>query len=135
MSDLLSAASLLLTLMGIVYGLWYTEIVGAQNATVPLLLADRNPVRNQVKAALFAKALPLAVATTVLAAIFFPNASSIAFPWLGALLAAPAQAFSHYNAVTVTFCFVELLSIALAVHTVWLAASLCCKLRKINREN
>ena len=135
MSDLLSAASLLLTLMGIVYGIWYAEIVAAQNADVPLQYADRDTVRGQVKAALFTKALPLAIATTVLAAIFLPNAGTIALSWLGSFLAVTAQAFAHYNAVIATFCFVEILSIALAVQTVALAISLCGKLREINRQN
>jgi hypothetical protein len=131
MSDLLSAASLLLTVLGVVYGTWYSEIVSAIGAPIPDNPPNRGPVRQTVRAALYGKALPLALAAIVLTILFLPDALTIALGGLNALKTAGCVAFHKYNAVEAAFCLVVVLTGALAGYLISLICRLKDKLRKI----
>jgi hypothetical protein len=132
MSDLLSAASLLLTVLGIVYGTWYAEITQALAAVIPDNKDNREPVRRIVRAALWGKAFPLALAAIALTALFLPDALVIAAGGVGVLSAKGVGSFHEYNAVQAAFCLVAVLTGALAVYIVLLVCALRKKLGKIN---
>ena|GEM_PF-1909452 len=132
MADLLSAATLLLTVLGVVYGTWYSEIVGAINATVDPHLANRGPVRRTVRTALYGKAFPLAVIASALTALFLPDAVTIAVNGVRALSTIGCDAFREYNAVQAAFCMVVILTGALAGYLISLVWRLTSKLRTIN---
>ena len=132
MADLLSAASLLLTVLGIVFGAWYPEIVKAREEAVPPQHVDRVAVRRMVRTALYAKALPLALAATILAALFFPNAKTIARGAYGSFMVSGWDAFDKYDAVEAAFCLVVALAGLLAAYLILLAGSLRAKLWRIN---
>jgi hypothetical protein len=131
MSDLLSAASLLLTVLGVVYGTWYSEIVSAIAAPVPDNAPNRGPVRQAVRAALYGKALPQALAATVLTILYLPDALTIALGGLNALRTAGSVAVHEYNAVEAAFCLVVVLTGALACYLISLVCRLKDKLQKI----
>ena len=133
MSDLLSAASLLLTVLGIVYGTWYAEIVNAITMTYPGPVADRVPARRTVRAALYGKALPLALAASILTALFLPDALAIARRGLSSFIALGCNAFHDYNAVNAAFCLVVVLTGALAGYLLFLVFRLATKLRKMRK--
>lgn len=132
MSDLLSAASLLLTVLGIVYGTWYTEIVNAIAMVIPGPVDDRVSVRRTVRAALYGKALPLALAASMLMALFLPDALAIVCGGLSLLHASGCGAFREYNAAEAAFCLVVVLTGALAAYLIFLVSQLKVKLGKIN---
>jgi hypothetical protein len=132
MSDLLSAASLLLTVLGIVYGTWYTEIVNAIAIVIPGPVDDRVHVRRTVRAALYGKALPLALAATMLMVLFLPDALAIVRGGFSLLNALGCGAFREYNAVEAAFCLVVVFTGALAAYLIFLVCQLKVKLGKIN---
>jgi len=115
--DLLTADSLLLTVIGILYGQWYGEIRQAISAKIPQFKADRGDIRKTVNQALFGKALPLAIAAVPLAIIYVPNAWSIG---IAGIFQPKGSAHPGYNAINATFCFVVLLSVLLASHIIYL---------------
>lgn len=131
MSDLLSAASLLLTVLGIVYGSWYAEITSALSAPIPDNPPNRGPVRDTVRGALRGRAYPLASAAVVLTLVFFPDAVAIALNALHSLAKEGSGALLAYNAVQAAFCLVVVLSAALALYLVHLVCALKGKLREI----
>src|SRR5258708_28226825 len=98
MADLLSAASLLLTILGVVFGAWYAEIIAAIGMPIPPHAANRGPVRDAVRAAV-AKALPLALASVILTAIFLPDAVMIVGLGIHALRTLGCGALHQYDAV------------------------------------
>jgi hypothetical protein len=114
MSDLLAAASLLLTILGVVYGTWYAEITNAIGAAIPTHIENRAPVRQTVRAALYAKALPLALAAIVLTGLFLPDVLTITCGGIKAFRSTGINAFHDYNSVEASFCFVVVLTGALA---------------------
>jgi hypothetical protein len=132
MADLLSAASLLLTVLGIVFGAWYPEIVKAREEAVSAQYVDRVAVRRMVRTALYAKALPLALAATILTALFFPDAKTIARGAYGSFMVSGWDAFDKYDAVEAAFCLVVALAGLLAAYLIFLAGSLRAKLWRIN---
>jgi len=132
MSDLLSAASLLLTVLGLVYGTWYPEITQAIDMDYPGPKLDRKPIRRKVSRALWAKALPLAVAAVAVTIIFVPDALVIAAIGLCALWTSGFSSLLKYKAVQAAFCVVVVLTGALAGYLIHLVCDLRAKLRKID---
>jgi hypothetical protein len=133
MSDLLSAASLLLTVLGIVYGTWYAEIVAAIAMDYPDPVADRGLVRGKVRAALYGKALPLALAASILTAVFLPDAWAIGHKGINSFCALGRNALHDYDAVDAAFCLVVFFAAALSVYLLFLVSRLVAKLWKMRR--
>jgi len=132
MADLLSAATLLLTVVGVVYGTWYAEIISAIDVGVPAHAADRGPVRRRVRSALYAKALPLAIAAVILTLLFLPDALVIISSKIHWIRTVGLKALSSYNAVKAAFCFVVLLTGFLAGYLLFLVHRLRAKLQEID---
>lgn len=131
--DLLAAASLLLTALGVVYGTWYPEIVGALAETIPDHRPNRAPVRMKVKSVFVGKALPLVVTAILLTILFLPDAVAIVASGLGQFTKLGIDALHQYNAVEAAFFFVVVLTGALACYLLCLASKLKGKLREIDR--
>ena len=73
MGDLLASASLLLTLIGMLYSLWYPEIIYALELKVKTHSADRVQDHRGSYDIYRSRALPLAVAAVTLTSVFTPN--------------------------------------------------------------
>lgn len=67
--DLLSAAGLLVSVVGILYGVWYPEIKAACDIAPKRYRADRDPQISSLTSALWSRAVPLAVAMGILVAL------------------------------------------------------------------
>jgi hypothetical protein len=132
MSDLLAAASLLLTAAGVIYGTWYAEIVAAIGAEIPVHAANRGPVGLKVGAVLRGKAMPLALIAVILTVVFLPDALRITGRGLNILKTEGLKAFCQYDAVETAFCVVVILDGLLASYLLCLAGALRNKLRRIN---
>lgn len=124
MKDLLSAASLLLAVIGVLYGQWYREIVGALDIKIPDLILDRELPRKQVSTVLFGRSIPLALAASAMALIFFPEAFQIIYESIINYQTKGLLAIYDYDAVRTSFVFVEILAIVLAAHIDWLSSCL-----------
>lgn len=131
MSDLLSAASLLLTVLGIVYGAWYMEIVNSLELAIPDHIEDRGAVRRTVSSALYGKAVPLASAALILMAVFLPDALAIGVGALSSFNGVGVSALRRYSAVEAAFCLVVALAGGLAAYLFYFVFRLKAKLREI----
>lgn len=69
--DLLGAATLLTTVISLLYSTWYSEINDARGTQIPL--HDRRPVIRTVRATLWSRAAPLLAAAVLLTAILAPT--------------------------------------------------------------
>lgn len=132
MGDLLSAASLLLAVVGIFFGLWYGEISEAIGLSIPPHMEDRVLIRNRVRSALYGKALPIVLTSVPSALIFFPDGVSVVRHSISRASIDLPAAVASYDAVRTAFCFVVLLLAILGFYASLLAIQLHIKLREIN---
>jgi len=124
MNDLLAAASLLLALVGVLYGLWYREMLEAVATKVPESKPNRAAPRRKVCAALYGRAVPLALAASALALIFLPDVLKITTSSLKNYRVNGREALDDYSAVRTAFCFVVLFASSIALHAAYLAKKL-----------
>jgi hypothetical protein len=129
-ADLLSAASLLLAVVSVVYGLWYPDLVTTLATSVPKHAEDRKQPHRKVSSILFRRSLPLAVAAILVGSIFLPDAIILIVQALHQYHQHGLKALGSYDAVATAFCLVELFSIALA----WHATRLCVKLNRLRQQ-
>lgn len=130
MSDLLSAASLFLAVIGLLYSAWYKEMTDALTMTISDYKDDRGPEIHNLKVVYQTRALPLAFASGILAMILFIDLISIT---LEAVLLFANKGFSaikSYDAVKTLFWVIALSSILLAVHILQVAYQLCLRWKK-----
>jgi hypothetical protein len=118
MGDLLSAASLLLTVVGVIYSLWYQEISQAIDSAPQLPppdhREDRAEPRKKLRAVLRTKALPLSVASICIALVFLPPSVALVFQFVHEYHQVGFSIFLKYDAITVSFILVELFSLSFA---------------------
>lgn len=124
--DLLSAASLLTALVGLLYSTWLNEIKGAAQATIPL--SDVDPVLRDVRRVLWTRAMPLFAAAAALVLLLLP-------PFVDVLTRAGQVVFGdrawHYNAVGGCFVAAYLIGVGLAVVTASSVWEVRAKLRRL----
>lgn len=118
MSDLLSAASLLLTVVGVIYGLWYAEISNAINEVpkIPPLSRpeDRAAPLRRLRQVLHSKAIPLAIASVCVALVFLPPSAALVLQFVHGCFRLGPSILLKYDAIATSFIAVELFSLALA---------------------
>ena len=110
--DLLSAASLLLGVLGVLYGLWYTTVV-AMLADKPAKHALDNKARFEIyRPLVLYRAVPLALVSALVSMVFLPDgfhltraAGSAIVPW-----------HRRYTATLDAFVVVESALILLGAH-------------------
>jgi hypothetical protein len=123
MGDLLSSASLLLTIVTVLYGLWNPGIKDAMDIDPPDYKAQAVKPLNDVNSAIWKRALPLALAAILVALVFAKDAIELiwssyrSYSTLGII-----STLKKYDAVGTAFVLVVILSFAIAVQL-----SLDCK--------
>lgn len=130
MNDLLSSASLLLTIITVLYSLWYKEIVDALNIPIPQHKEDRTPCIKEIKLVLFHKAMPLSLASAVIGIINLPPAIEIAHFSVKNLISKGFQSINDYCPVRTSYEFVVILMIYITIHTIKNTIKLIIKLEK-----
>jgi hypothetical protein len=133
MSDLLSAASLLLAVLGVLYGLWYPEIIAALDRKVPDFAEDCKGPYRHVSSVLYGRALPLTVAALGVSLIFLPDALKAVRDTILGYQVQGVACIRSYSAVYTAFCFVVAMSMAIAIHLAFFSAKLgrLCKRLKV----
>ncbi len=129
MGDAISAASLLMAVVAILYGAWYQEISCATRVTVPL--HDRYKELAIVQPALFARCLPLACMATLVVLVFLPVMVGVIWHAVTVLHDAGLQAYSLYNPARTAFCLVVMVAGAMAAHLWRMTAKLVGLWRKL----
>jgi hypothetical protein len=121
MSDLLSAASLLLAIVGVLNGLWYAEISAAISLDLPPHKEDREGPLRKIRSVLWGKALPLAAASLSVSSVFLPPSVMIVIQSLKGYRKNGISFLRNYDAIATSLVLVELFAAVLAVHSiVWL---------------
>jgi hypothetical protein len=124
LSDLLSAASLLLAVLGVLYGLWYPEIMEALKEEVPHFSQDRRRPYQKISFILYGRALPLAIAASGVSLIFIPDAYRIILFSIQNYKLRGLDALNDFHAVSTAYCFVIAMSTAIAAHLIFFSVKL-----------
>src|SRR6516164_835382 len=103
MGDLLAAGSLLLTVVTILYSIWYPEISAATATKVDDLPANNKAAYLECRNVLWWKTIPLCVIATALCLINLPDALKILFYAISQI---SSVRHAHYSAVNTTFVIV-----------------------------
>jgi len=118
MNDLLAAASLLLTVVSVLYGLWYEEISkaieNARKLPPASLVEDRVAPLKKMRATLYSRAIPLAIASICVALVFLPPSVTIMFHFAHRFCQLGLSIFMKYDAIVASFVLVELFALFLA---------------------
>lgn len=118
MPDLLAAGSLLLTVITILYSLWYPEIVEASKREIDVLAANRKDDYEACRGIFRWKMLPLCFASVGLFAINVPIAVGIVGSAVRWLSAGHFVSYEAEDAVKATFVTVVGVLLFLACHTI-----------------
>jgi hypothetical protein len=129
--DLLSANSLLLAVLGVVFSVWYPEIMAAINIQIPAHKVDVRPSEREiVSAAMWQKAIPLAVVVGVIFLVFVPNTVEVVKAAVVTFVHSGFGAFRRYDAVKTAFVVVTVLEGLFELVIIRLA----CSLRGVHRR-
>jgi hypothetical protein len=123
-NDLLSALSLLLAVIGVLYGLWYREILDVIGTPVPDHPENRRGPYLKVKEILLSRALPLSVASASVALVFLPPSIALISESISQYSRLGGRNLAHYDPIGTAFCLVELFVISFAVHSASLVGRL-----------
>jgi hypothetical protein len=132
-ADILAAASLLLAIVAAFFSLWYPEIRAALGLKVSDQFDDRGPERKQTREALRRRALPLAVASVLLAAVFLPEGLHIVIHWFRVAVDRGLwHAITAYDPVSLSLVVVAGGLTAIALNCAALSVELAKKRRTID---
>lgn len=112
MSELLAAASLLMTVIAILYSLWHNELISGLKIN-PGRPADNRPSERKIRGIILTKALPLAVMAWATALVFLPDVIRLSFSTIGDWLNSENNQY-RYNAVNTALCLVVIISLFLS---------------------
>lgn len=118
MGDLLSAASLLVTIITVIYGLWYPEIQGAKEKLLPNEKQEvaRRRMQKEIQSIINTRALPLAITSCAIVTIFTPDAIRIIWETFNEFWYVGIKAIQGYNAVDSAFVMVVILGWLLSTY-------------------
>jgi len=117
MGDLLSAAGLLVGVVGLLYGVWYPEIARAESInTHQLNPKDAKKERDLIGYALWHRAAPLAAAAWLLTVVLAPDVLKIAGESISAVFTREPNTHLDYDAVRACLILVEVFALALAIN-------------------
>lgn len=125
MADILSATSLLLTIITVLYGLWYGEINEAINIKVSKHKEDNKCALDQVESILKFKANPLFIACLILVGTMIAEVVPIVRDGIRIIIKYRLQCFQYYDSVRMIYCivclftFAILLYVSIAVYKLW----------------
>lgn len=108
--DVLESTALLVGVVGVVYGTWYSEISAAKKLPIPEF--DQDPARAQIGSALWARVLPLAA---VLDALVMALAYPVFRVVMDAIEAISSEAWT-YDASGACFLIAFCVLIGLSLH-------------------
>lgn len=134
MGELLSAASLLLTIVTVLYALWYPEIVEGLNIKIPKHEEDWPGPSKKIETLIRSKVIPLFVSSMLVSIVFIPDAISIIKEayWVWMHAENPA---SKYSSVKTAFTLVVLFSVYLWLQVSSILIKLISKKRKMNNNS
>jgi hypothetical protein len=107
--DLLSATSLVVTAVALLYASWYPDTQAARDLPKPRFRADRESEIHVLRSVLRMRAIPLAVAATAMTGVLAPTALAVCWQAL-------VHGWGHnYDTLRAVFVVVWCLSLLLAI--------------------
>lgn len=134
MSDLLSASSLLMATITILFSLWYGEIVSILDKPKAKHAADNVGLLKEVKSVLFSKAILLALMSLSVTLIFAPNALMIMAESFDLLKKQGLPTFETYSAVNTAFSLVFFICLGITVYTLVLSFQLVARWKELKQN-
>ena len=131
-SDLLSAAGVLLAIATMLYSLWYQDMEDAAEIKVPHQREDRGKPQRVVRAVRRGKAIPLVSGTCALAAVLLPDAARICLEAAQELWRDGARAVVRYDAVRTAYVLTTVGAVFMATRAMIAARRIGRKLRDLN---
>jgi hypothetical protein len=115
MDSLLTAASVLLALIGVVYALWYEELKQAIEREMPRHHEDREPILIHLRSVYWSRAVPLTLASISVTAVFVPPAIDIVVESAQQYARYGIRNIGNYDAVATSIVLIEVFLIMLSV--------------------
>ncbi|WP_421225219.1 hypothetical protein [Aeromonas enteropelogenes] len=134
MSDLLSASSLLMATVTILFSLWYGEIVSILDKPKAKHAADNVGLLKEVKSVLFSKAILLALMSLSVTLIFAPNALMIMVESFALLKKQGLPTLETYSAVNTAFSLVFFICLGITVYTLVILFQLVARWRELKQN-
>ncbi|WP_419173417.1 hypothetical protein [Halobacteriovorax sp.] len=134
MSDLLSASSLLMATITILFSLWYGEIVSVLDKPKEKHNADNVGLLKEVKSVLFSKAILLVLMSLSVTLIFAPNALMIMVESFDLLKKQGLPTFETYSAVNTAFSLVFFICLGITVYTLVLLFQLVARWKELKQN-
>lgn len=130
MNELLTAASVLLAVIGIWSAIWYPDIQKALSEKKEMQFEDRKAPAKRLRIAFRGQALPLAVASVLVSVVFLPPTLGIVSDFVQSLVTNPKLALGRYDPIATSIVLVEIFVVFFAVHSVKDAIRLLGKIRE-----
>ena len=125
MGELLSAASLILAVVGMLYSLWYPEIQKALDEQIPKFKEDRVKIYKAISGVLWTRSLPLAILALIVSLIFTPDTLKVSYKIYNQIATSNVDTFfREYDSVGITFCMVEIITLGIGLHVLVLSFKL-----------
>jgi hypothetical protein len=115
MDSLLTAASVLLALIGVVYALWYEELKQAIERDMPRHQEDKAPILDHLRSVYWSRAVPLTVASLCVTAVFLPPTIELTIKSARQYARSGIANIGNYDAVATSVVLVEVFLIMLSV--------------------
>ena len=131
MSDLLSASSIFLAVLGLLYSSWYSDIRESINIPIPTYKEDRKTVREHVEEIFYFRILPIAIGSSILTVIIIPNTVKIIIESFKIYYSLKFRGIINYSAVNTLFVAFFFFTAGFSLHTVKLTFKIRNKLKKI----
>jgi hypothetical protein len=116
-TNLLTSSSLILAAIALIYTVWQPEIKQALELKVQLHYDESRKDHDFLKEKLWQRAVPLAMATSIVALLFLPDTLNLLLDtWVNISKNQLINILNDYDANGATLIFVEAFYIALAIH-------------------
>jgi hypothetical protein len=102
-TDLLSATSLLTTLLALLYTVWYPEIKDCIAIVPERKRADRGGQIQQVEATFYGRGLPLAAGAFILCLVLLPEVARLVVTAVSTVSSRPVDSWPPYDTLAAAF--------------------------------
>ncbi|WP_207148513.1 hypothetical protein [Thiococcus pfennigii] len=133
MNELLTAASVLLAIVGVLYALWHDDIKAALAKEMPKHKEDRGRFISKLSSVLWSRAIPLAIASLSVGLVFFPPCIQLVRESFSLYQSLGFANLANYDAIATSLVLVEVFVLTLAVQSVISAYKLWSAIRTAKR--
>ncbi|MGI6783063.1 MAG: hypothetical protein ACOX5A_02455 [Aminivibrio sp.] len=126
-SDILSASSTLITVIAVLYSLWYSDIERISCIELPKFDADREPLRRTMRIILYSKVLPLLLINTSYFLIFLPESLCSTLHFYNDITSGSSW---YFDSIIVSIVFMNVISFIFVIILIIKAIAINKKIRE-----